>query len=161
MALGTGEYDTITVPAAYPLSMAAKIPVSLTIGMTGTANEVRSLESDLLVPRIAQKIHVIAVMAGQAPEPVAAVINFLGVPGLEPTRFGIGVSFFMAPRTGLKFRFLVAPLNGECGGLGVKLIFFLVRLELCRGNQARCANRENNWQPSQHYCETLLHVPGS
>ena len=40
MALGTAEYDPFSLPAAYPLSMTAKIPVPLTIGMAGTANEV-------------------------------------------------------------------------------------------------------------------------
>ena len=49
VAFGTGEDDPFILPAAYPLSMSAKIPVFLTVGMAGTANEVRLVEIDILV----------------------------------------------------------------------------------------------------------------
>lgn len=49
VALGTGEYDAFILPAAYPLSMSAEIPVFLTVGMAGTANKVRLVEIDILV----------------------------------------------------------------------------------------------------------------
>ena len=51
VTLGTGEYDPLTLPAADPLSMATEIPVPLTIGMAGTANEMRLVETDFLITR--------------------------------------------------------------------------------------------------------------
>ena len=51
VALGAGEYDPFILPAADPLSMATEIPVPLTIGMAGTANEMRLVEADFLVTR--------------------------------------------------------------------------------------------------------------
>jgi hypothetical protein len=103
VALGTGEYDAFTLPAAYPLSMATKKPVSLTICMAGTAYEVRSVKFDFLVTRRAQKIHFFAVVAGQAPEPVAAVINFAGMPCSQSADFWISIPFLVATRTVLEF----------------------------------------------------------
>ena len=49
VAFGTGEDDPFILPAAYPLSMSAEIPVFLTVGMAGTANKVRLVEIDILV----------------------------------------------------------------------------------------------------------------
>jgi len=49
VAFGAGEDDAFILPAADPLSVAAEVPVFLTIGMAGTANEVRLVEIDILV----------------------------------------------------------------------------------------------------------------
>jgi hypothetical protein len=49
VAVGTGENDPLTLPAAHPLAMGAEIPVFLSIGMAGTANEVGLVKLDLLV----------------------------------------------------------------------------------------------------------------
>ena len=51
VALGTGKYDPLAPPAAYPFTMTTKIPVPLTVGVAGTANEVRLVEFDFLVTR--------------------------------------------------------------------------------------------------------------
>jgi hypothetical protein len=150
VALGTGEYDAFILPAAYPLSMATEIPVLLTIGMAGTANEVRLIEIDFLVTRRAEKIYVIAVVAGKAPEPVAAVINFANVPCLQSAGFRISVAFLVATRTVSEFQLFVAWLDRECGGFGVELISSQAHINLLGTGDARQCECDNHRQPSQH-----------
>ena len=104
VALCTAEYDPFTLPATYPLSMTAVIPVPLTIGMAGTANDVRPVDVDFLVTRGAQKTDIFTVMAGQAPEPVAAVVDFAHMPCSQPAGFRVRIPFLVAFRTVVEFR---------------------------------------------------------
>ena len=96
VTFGTGENDPFILPAAYPLSMAAEKPVFLTVGMAGAANEVGLVEIDLLVTRVAKIIDVVTVVAGQAPEAVAAMINFAYMPCLQTARFRVRIPFLVA-----------------------------------------------------------------
>lgn len=161
VAVGTGEDDPFLLPAAYPLSVATEIPVLLTIGMAGTANEIRLFEIDFFVTRRAQDIHVFGVVTGKAPEPVAAVINFSYVPCLQSAGFRISVAFLVATRTVIEFRLLVARLEREFLGFRVELISSLAHIGLLGTNDARCGDCGNYRQPAQHYKGPLLRSPGS
>lgn len=110
VALGTYQDHPFILPAADPFAMAAEIPVLLSIGMAGTANEVRLIEIDFLVTRCTQIIHVTAVVTGQAPEAVAAMINFTDMPCLQSAGLRISIPFLVATGTILEFQFGVTWL---------------------------------------------------
>jgi hypothetical protein len=142
VAVGTGEDDPFLLPAAYPLSVATEIPVLLTIGMAGAANEVRLIEINFLVTRRAQIIDVIAGMAGQAPEPVAAMIDLAHMPCPQSTGFRIDVLFLVATRTVTELQFFVARLDRESGSFRVELSS-LARISLFGSNDARYGDGDN------------------
>ena len=142
VTFGADEDDSFILPAAYPLAMATKIPVLLTIGMAGTANEVRLVKIDILVTCGAQKIDVVAIVAGQAPEPVAAMINFTYMPCLQSARFRVRIPFIVATRTVLEFQLIVAWLDSELGSFGIALSG-LAGISLPGTSDARCCDRKN------------------
>jgi hypothetical protein len=137
VAVGTGEDHPLILPAAHPLAMGAKIPVLLATGVAGTADEVRLLKIDSLVTRCAEIIDVVAIVAGQAPESVAAMINLAHMPCPQPAGFRINVPFLVTTRTVIEFELVVARLDRECGGFGVELISILAPIGLPGTNDAR------------------------
>lgn len=158
VALGADQDHPFILPAADPFAMAAEIPVLLTVCMAGTANAVRLLEIDFLITGGAQKIHVIAIVTGQAPEPVAAMINFTDMPRLQSARFRIGIPFLVATGTVLEFQFSITWLQGEAGGLGVELSS-LARISLPGTNDAGCGDCQNHRQQTQHYTAPFMYYP--
>jgi hypothetical protein len=150
MAVGTGEDDPFILPAAHPLAMGTEIPVLLAIGVAGPADEVRLPEFNFLVIRCAQIIDVVAGMAGQAPEPVAAMIDLAHMPRPQPAGFRIDVLFLVATRTIAELQFFIAGLDREVRGFGVELVSGLACISLRGSEDAWHAESDNHPQPSQH-----------
>ena len=84
-------------------------------------------------------------MTGQAPEPVAAMVNFAYMPCLQPAGLRIGIPFLVATRTVIEFRLFAARLDREFRGFGVAL-YYLAGISLLGTNDARCCDSDEHRQ---------------
>ena len=90
-------------------------------------------------------------MAGQAPEPVTAMIDLFHMPCSQLAGFGIGIPFLVAIRAFIEIRCILAWQDRERGGIGIRMNNSgLLRISLPGTGDARCDKRDYHRKPSQH-----------